>query len=232
MYQTFMPGGMHDALIEPLLRSLPYRFHRVKTAAVSLGQRNFVDRMIRWFGGLSAREQQAMTTVRRCPYRIASDDPRNSALRRILSFDQSVWLPDNLLERDDRMTMGASLESRMPFLDQDLVAFASSLPDNYRLRRPTGKWILRRVAEEFLPPSIIQRPKSGFRMPVNEWLRNEMRPFLTDILGASALSRPFYRARRMEAALEEHLEGKQNHEKLLWQMLALEVFMREYQPSI
>jgi asparagine synthase (glutamine-hydrolysing) len=58
-----------------------------------------------------------------------------------------------------------------------------------------------------------------------------MRPFLLDMLGTSARSRPFYRPGRMEAALEEHLRGKQNHEKLIWQMLALELFMREYEPS-
>lgn len=232
MYQSLVPGGIHDALVEPVLRALPYRFHRIKTAAASLGQRDFVDRMIRWFGALSAKEQQAITTFTRPAYRVVNDDPYNSALRRILFFDQSVWLPDNLLERGDRMTMAASLESRMPFMDHDLAAFASSLPDSYRVRGLTGKWILRRVAEKILPSSIVRRPKSGFRMPVNEWFRYEMRPFLTDMLGTSALSRPFYRAGRIEAALEAHLRGKRNHEKLIWQMLALELFMREYQPSI
>jgi len=231
MYQGVVPHAVHDGLIEPVLRTLPYRFQRIKTAAASLGERDFADRMVRWFGALSAEEQDAMTTLRRPAYSVANDDPCNSALRRILFFDQTVWLPDNLLERGDRMTMAASLESRMPFMDHDLAAFVSSLPDSYRLRAMTGKWILRRVAEKILPPSIIRRPKSGFRMPVNEWFRHEMRPFLLDMLGTSARSRPFYRPGRMEAALEEHLRGKQNHEKLIWQMLALELFMREYEPS-
>lgn len=232
MYRTAMPGRLHDALVEPVLRMLPYRFGRIKTAAASLGQRDFANRMVRWFGALSREDQEAMTTVKRPSYRVPNDDPHNSALRRILFFDQTVWLPDNLLERGDRMTMAASLESRMPFMDHDLAAFASSLPDNYRLRGLTGKWILRRAAEKVLPKSIVARPKSGFRMPINEWFRNEMRPFLTDMLGASALSRPFYRPGRMEAVLDEHIQGKQNHEKLVWQMLALELFMHEYQPAI
>ncbi len=141
-----------------------------------------------------------------------------------------MWLPDNLLERGDRMTMGASLESRMPFLDHDLAAFVSSLPDRYRLRGLTGKWILRRAAEKILPKSIIDRPKSGFRMPVNEWFRNEMRPFLTDMLMApDTRSRELYRPGAIQRSLSEHFEGRQNHEKLVWQMLALEVFLREYQ---
>ncbi len=232
LYHTLVPGGVHHRVIEPSLRALPYRFRRIKTLAASLGERDFVARMIRWFGALSAQERDELTTVPRPRYSVPHDDPRNGALRRILSFDQSVWLPDNLLERGDRMTMGASLESRMPFLDHDLAAFVSSLPDRYRLRGLTGKWILRRAAEKVLPESIVARPKSGFRMPVNEWFRNEMRPFLTDMLLATdTRSRDFYRPGALQASLREHFEGKQNHEKLVWQMLALELFLREHRPS-
>jgi len=232
LYQSVVPGALHRMLIEPVIRALPYGFRRVKTLAASFGERDFAARMIRWFGALSAEDQAELTTVPPPAWRDAEDDAANSALRRILYFDQSVWLPDNLLERGDRMTMGASLESRMPFLDHDLVAFASSLPDRLRLRGMTGKWILRRVAEKILPRSIVERPKSGFRMPVNEWFRGEMRPFLTDLLGPGAISRAFYRPGRLDALLDEHLSGRQNHEKLVWQVLALELFFREYRPAV
>ena len=232
LYQAIVPGGVHDMIVEPVLRALPYGFRRIKTAAASLGERDFTERMIRWFGALSAREQADLTNVARPRYAIPHDDPGNGALRRILAFDQTVWLPDNLLERGDRMTMGASLESRMPFLDHDLAAFASSLPDSWRLHGLTGKWILRQAAEKILPRSIIERPKSGFRMPVNEWFRNEMRPFLTDMLGPGATTRGFYRPGRLDAVLGEHLSGKQNHEKLVWQLLVLELFQREYRLSV
>jgi asparagine synthase (glutamine-hydrolysing) len=232
LYQAIVPGAVHDMLVEPVIRALPYSLRRIKTAAASLGQRDFTERMIRWFGALDAGEQAALTTVPRLAYRAPYDDPGSGALRRILAFDQTVWLPDNLLERGDRMTMGASLESRMPFLDHDLVAFASSLPERWRLKGLTGKWILRQAAEKILPRSIVERPKSGFRMPVNEWFRAEMRPFITDLLGPGALSRDFYRPGRMEAKLDEHIQGRQNHEKLVWQMLVLELFLREYRPAM
>jgi asparagine synthase (glutamine-hydrolysing) len=232
LYQAIVPGAVHDMLVEPVIRALPYSLRRIKTAAASLGQRDFTERMIRWFGALDAGEQAALTTVPRPAYRAPYDDPGSGALRRILAFDQTVWLPDNLLERGDRMTMGASLESRMPFLDHDLVAFASSLPERWRLKGLTGKWILRQAAEKILPRSIVERPKSGFRMPVNEWFRAKMRPFITDLLGPGALSRDFYRPGRMEAKLDEHIQGRQNHEKLVWQMLVLELFLREYRPAM
>ncbi len=231
LYQAIVPGALHGTLVEPVMRALPYSFRRIKTAAASLAERDFTERMIRWFGALDAKEQAELTTVQRPAYRAPYDDPNNGALRRILAFDQTVWLPDNLLERGDRMTMGASLESRMPFLDHDFVAFASSLPDSWRLKGLTGKWMLRQAAANILPRSIIERPKSGFRMPVNEWFRDEMKPFITDMLGPGARSRDFYRPGRMEAKLDEHMQGLQNHEKLVWQMLVLELFLREYRPA-
>jgi len=229
LYQAMVPGGLHDVLVEPVLRALPYGFRRIKTLAAALGERDFAARMLRWFGALSAEEQRALTGTPRPPYAVAGDDPANAALRRILFFDQSVWLPDNLLERGDRMTMGASLEARTPFLDHDLAAFASALPERWRLHGFTGKWILRRVAAKILPRSIIERPKSGFRMPVNEWFRGPMRGFVTDhLLGPDSAMRGFCRPARLEAVVDEHMRGRQNHEKLIWQLLALELFQRAY----
>src|SRR5207247_2045839 len=106
----------------------------------------------------------------------------NSALRRILYFDQTSWLPDNLLERGDRMTMAASIEARMPFMDHDLAAFVSALPDHLRVRGHEGKWLLREAMKRLLPAEILERPKVGFRVPVNEWFRGRMRDYLQDHL--------------------------------------------------
>ena len=83
-------------------------------------------------------------------------------LRKILYFDQTSWLPDNLLERGDRMTMAASLEARMPFMDHELAAFASSLPDRMRVQGRTNKWILREAMKSILPIEILDRPKVGY----------------------------------------------------------------------
>jgi asparagine synthase (glutamine-hydrolysing) len=165
--------------------------------------------------------------------RLASRHPiqaaKNSALRRILAFDQTSWLPDNLLERGDRMTMAASLEARMPFLDQELVAFVSSLPDRYRLRFGQSKWILRQAMKVLLPKSIIERPKIGFRVPVNEWFRGAMSGYLTDMLtGNAARCIELVDMRILKRILREHIEGRTNHEKLLWTLLGLEIWLRQY----
>lgn len=112
LYQ-WLPAALRHGLIEPLVRALPYRFHRAKTAIVNLGLGRFEERMPRWFGALSDAERRTLVALPAPPPKSGEypfDTPAaNSALRRILYFDQTSWLPDNLLERGDRMTMAASL---------------------------------------------------------------------------------------------------------------------------
>ncbi|MGQ9862308.1 MAG: asparagine synthase (glutamine-hydrolyzing), partial [Thiobacillaceae bacterium] len=177
-----LPGWLRHGLVEPLVRSLPYRFRRAKTAIINLGLERFEERMPRWFGALSWAERGALAAMPAPRGRaggIQFDTPvNNSPLRRILYFDQTSWLPDNLLERGDRMTMSASIEARMPFMDHELAAFVSTLPDAYRVRGSTTKWLLREGMKRLLPAEILERPKVGFRVPVNEWFRGSMREYL------------------------------------------------------
>jgi len=232
-----VPKVLRRKLLEPLIGALPYRFRRAKTAIDTLGIDAWSDRMPRWFGAMSpeAREQLVAFECREsgpdmgeAPFDV--DFHGNSALRQILYFDQTCWLPGNLLERGDRMTMGASLEARMPFLDHELLDFVSSLPDHYRIRGRTTKWILREAMTQLLPRAILERPKVGFRVPVNEWFRGPMRDYLYDHLtGANSLTRHYYHAEKLQGVLKEHVSGRQNHEKLLWGLINLEIWHQEYQ---
>lgn len=228
-----VPGSIRQGLIEPLIGALPYRFRRAKTGFVNLGLERFDERMPRWFGALSTRERDALAAVR-LPAKtvdgVQFDTPSdNSSLRRILYFDQTSWLPDNLLERGDRMTMAASLEARMPFMDHELAAFVSGLPDEYRVRGGTSKWILREAMKRLLPAEILERPKMGFRVPVNEWFRGGMRDYLYDHLtGSDSHTANYYNRSALLGLLKEHIEGRQNHEKVLWTLLSLEVWHRCY----
>ncbi|MGO9445967.1 MAG: asparagine synthase (glutamine-hydrolyzing) [Thiobacillaceae bacterium] len=228
-----LPSFIRHGLIEPLVGSLPYRFRRAKTAIVNLGLERFEERMPRWFGALSDLERDTLVVLRpqtRATKGIQFDTGEdNSSLRRILYFDQTSWLPDNLLERGDRMTMAASLEARMPFMDHELAAFVSALPDEYRIRGRTTKWILREAVKRLLPASILGRPKVGFRVPVNEWFRGSMRDYLYDhITGTDSRTRVYYDRPTLDKVLGEHVSGRQNHEKLLWCLLNLEIWHRVY----
>jgi asparagine synthase (glutamine-hydrolysing) len=229
-----LPAWLRRGVIEPAVQALPYRFRRAKTAIANLGIESRAERMPRWFGALSDAECARLLRCARPRAEVADalplqNAPGNSALRGILFFDQTSWLPDNLLERGDRMTMAASIEARMPFLDHELAAFVSALPDAWRVRGLTTKRVLRLAMRRLLPQRILQRPKVGFRVPVNEWLRTSMREYLlAHLTAADSRTRAYYQPQELQRVLAEHLAGRQNHEKLLWCLLSLEIWQREF----
>lgn len=228
-----IPGWLRHRAIEPLIQALPYRFRRAKTAIVNLGIESHRERMGRWFGALTEEDcAQLLDPATTPPGRhseLASASAGTSALRAILFFDQTSWLPDNLLERGDRMTMGASIEARMPFLDHELATFVSGLPDSWRVRGFTTKRILRLAMRRMLPARILQRPKVGFRVPVNEWFRGPLREYLlAHLTGSDSRTHAYFRPVALQRVLREHISGRQNHEKLLWCLLSLEIWHRAY----
>src|SRR5262249_38884005 len=133
-YQTTVPQWLHHRLLEPMVGRLPYRFYRLRTLVKSFGLREPRERLPRWFGALNLAERDSLLArngakrpIDGRPFCVAEDQ---TPLRRILYFDQTSWLPDNLLERGDRMTMAASIEARMPFMDHELAALVTRWPDN------------------------------------------------------------------------------------------------------
>ena len=246
-YQQLVPGYVRHNLIQPLTQALPYGFRRAKTAVTNLNIEDFRERYARWFGALNHRERDELTVLRvngkpwegnlaRPPFdsgplggHAGGDGGENSPLRRILYADQTSWLPDNLLERGDRMTMAASIESRVPFLDHELAAYVSSLPDHYRVKGLTTKWILRQAGQSLIPKKILERPKVGFRVPVNQWFQGPMKGYLLDHLqGSDSRTRGYFEPQALDRVLAEHVDGRQNHEKLLWALLNLEIWHRQY----
>ncbi len=232
MYQ-YIPAVIRSRVLEPMIRALPYGLYRAKTAIINLGITGYEERFPRWFGALTRKEMKELlmnseefTPKEGFQFKFGHQD---SYLRKILFFDQTSWLPDNLLERGDRMTMAASLEGRMPFMDHTLAEFVSSLPDNFRVRGHSTKWILRQAMRPILPGIIIDRPKIGFRVPVNEWFQTTMKDYLYDHLtGTGSITKRYYNKPVLMRILGEHTSGRQNHEKLLWSLLNLELWHREY----
>jgi asparagine synthase (glutamine-hydrolysing) len=229
-----MPGFIRHGLIQPLTQSLPYSFRRAKTAVTNFNIEDWPERYARWFGALNNKEREELTVLRvgdsqRDQNPPFDTDPENSTLRRILYSDQTSWLPDNLLERGDRMTMAASIESRVPFLDHELAGFVSGLPDSYRIKGLTTKWVLREAGKSLIPQQILDRPKVGFRVPVNKWFQGPMKEYLRDHLqGQESKTRAYYDPQVLDRVMNDHVEGRQNHEKLLWALLNLEIWHRQY----
>jgi asparagine synthase (glutamine-hydrolysing) len=150
-----------------------------------------------------------------------SDDPTERAFE----FDRRFYLPDDLLAKEDRMTMACSIEGRVPFLDEDLAAAAARLPMRAKIRGATGKWILRAIARRHLPAEVVGRPKHGFSVPVTEWLRGPLAERLGDLLASADLS-PVWDRAALRAHAAEHRAGKRDHGGALWAVLTWESWWR------
>ena len=214
-------------LAAPLARSRP----RLRTALASLRTSDWRERCIRWVSyektNLLANGQSVPLLNDKPPF---DADAGASNLRRALYFDQASWLPDNVLERTDRMTMAASLEARAPFLDHRLAEFVSTLPDEQRVRGFATKWILRQAARPLLD-GLAPR-KAGFHIPVGAWLRGALADFLLGHLrGSGSLTRAYYDAAVLDRLIDQHLAGRRNHEEILWTLLNLEIWHRGCRPG-
>ena len=163
--------------------------------------------------------------------RVSDADPANTHLRKALYADQTGRLPDQLLERDDRAGAAHGVRIALPYLDHRLAEFVSGLPDDQRVRGMATKWVLREAARQLVPAGLARR-KAGFRMPIRDWLRNDLRDTLAEHLqGGGSRTRRYYDAAVLDRLVREHLDGKNNYDATLWTLLNLETWHRRYNPA-
>jgi asparagine synthase (glutamine-hydrolysing) len=234
LYQRVIPQMLHEQLVSPAIRALPYQMRRAKIFALAAGERDLAKRMMIWFGGMSSLERDKILG-RAVPDSLPDKHPFSarigSNLRRTLFFDQTSWLPDNLLERGDRMMMAGSIEGRMPFMDTELAKVVARFPDEFLSDHRRGKAMLRTAMANILPPRILDRKKIGFRVPFNEWFRGPFSDILRDLLtsDASQVAR-ICQPKILYNLVYEHIAGRQNHERILWSLANLEMFFRAFNP--
>jgi asparagine synthase (glutamine-hydrolysing) len=151
--------------------------------------------------------------------------PSRDPLNRLLFQDLATWLHDDLLMKVDKMSMLASLEARVPFLDYRIVEFLFSLPGSYKIRRGRSKALLRAAFADLLPPRTLVRRKHGFALPINRWLRHELRDYVRDQFASQDDS--FYShldRRAVDSILDQFYRQNIDRSLPLWILLNLKVW--------
>ncbi|MEM9643400.1 MAG: asparagine synthase (glutamine-hydrolyzing) [Planctomycetota bacterium] len=241
-------GNQYEKLFRPLPRfagklvrsaaDLVPHNRRAKIAINALTQRDEATRLSNWFPLLSDDSKQALLSSRMRAHdrptakyfseQLARCDAQNP-LDRMLHTDCNLWLPDYLLLRGDKLSMANSLEARVPLLDHKLVEFAAKLPTKMKLNGKTRKYLLKKVAERYLPSEIIHRRKQGFSIPIDVWMRNEAKPMVCDLLSPDVVRRRgLFQPNVVERLITRHMSGTHDHATELWGLMSVEMWQRGF----
>jgi asparagine synthase (glutamine-hydrolysing) len=174
---------------------------------------------------LAVRDADPFAGFRRAHAACTSPDP----LDRALYVDVHTYLVDDIMTKVDKMSMAVSLEAREPLLDHKLLEFAATVPASLKLKNGRSKHLLRRLLERHVPPSIVNRPKQGFAVPVDEWLRGPLAGMAGDLLQDGRLhSRGIFEPSAVARLWNEHRTRQEDHGHRLWSLLMLELWFRQF----
>ena len=210
------PNPKLSKYLDLATRELPDRYRGVSRAFSDA----LVEQMLRGLPGARASERVAPLYARTHGL---------SPLRRMLYADTKAWLPDDLLIKADKMSMAASIELRVPFLDHELLALCWSLPDSLRLRGKTGKYLLRRAMAGKIPAEIITRKKMGFPVPTGAWLAGPLHEQLRQsLLAGKSACRTLFSTEIIKRLLDEHRQGAVDRTEELYALWIFESWHTQF----
>ena len=222
---SVLPARLRGALVGAVDPHLPETLGRARIALRAAGADTRAEQLRTWFAPFTLAERQALLGALPARAGAPAAVGGTDVIREMLLSDLNSWLPDNLLERGDRMSMAASLELRPPLLDHRLVELAFRLPSSVKVRGGTTKWVLKEVARRSLPAEVVDRRKVGFRVPMGDWFRSGLRDSMWERLtGTDSFVAQTFNKKAVRALLERHDSGRFNEENRLWTLMSLEVW--------
>ena len=233
-YYLRAPRVLREGLVEPVVRRLPvsrgnlsfdFRAKRfVSGAGYSVAERHQ-----RWMGSFGA-EERAVLLSREVRHEVDDGDAAYAdPLNQVLMLDMRLYLENDILVKLDRASMMASLEGRVPLLNNDFVEYATHLPLNMKLRGLRSKFLLKRALRGLLPESILNRPKKGFGIPVAHWFRGPLKDQMLSVLSPERIARKgFFDPAAVAGLISDHLEGRRDNRKQLWTLFAFELWHEGY----
>ncbi len=241
-YQRYgtLPGWLRQGIVEPILHAVPQKpssAHPLARARRMVDQAaQPLDRQFeRWMTLYDPALRQTLYSrdfmaQQRVSAAMGCDDPAPlGALDWMLRHDLLNYLPGDLLVKMDRMAMAHSLEARSPLLDQEVVQFTACLPEDYKIKGSVRKRLLKMAYQDLLPEGFMERPKHGFSIPVDRWLRGDLKDFAADlILSAPATQRGLFQSEKIMEMWTQHQASTHSYGDQLWALMIFELWQRKF----
>jgi asparagine synthase (glutamine-hydrolysing) len=235
----FLPKQLREGVMRPLSERLPHAtwgrnyLHNVSLDPIS----RYLD-SVSIFTSLNRKSlytseftQQLGSTnyVSKLFQEVAGKITNDEPLDRLLYLDSKTYLPGDILTKVDRMSMAVSLEARAPLLDHKLIDFVTKIPASLKLAGLETKYLLKKAVQDLVPSEILNRPKQGFGVPIQEWINQQLRSRLRETLTESRTrQRGYLDSRYVGVLLDEHERGRRDHSMRLWSLFMLELWQRQF----
>jgi asparagine synthase (glutamine-hydrolysing) len=237
VYEQLVPDALRSAVATTMVPHVPGRVGQLVRRSFLAMPRRPAEMFLDNFAGMPLQLQRSLLRTTAANSRdvyaaslayFESSPERTGILDRLLYTDIKTYLVE-LLMKQDQMSMSMSIESRVPFLDHELVEFASRLPQRMKLNRFTTKRVLREAAKGLIPPAILDRPKMGFPVPFSRWVQNGWNSVARDVLlDRQTGERGLLDQEAVERLLDAHRDGSQSGGDAIWALMNLELWYRTF----